>query len=67
MIGKARGVVLLSYWLLWYLSPTSNGIQGPFPTLAACEKVSAEWLVYMTKRIAVRTMPEFSCVSDAKS
>jgi hypothetical protein len=63
---RGRYVVLLAYWLLWYLSPTSHGIQGPFPTQAACEKISEAWLFYMTKKVVVREMPQFSCVSDAK-
>lgn len=62
---KTRGTTaLLAWWLLWSVSASSSGIQGPFVTRESCEKISEAWLGYVAKRMALREMPKFECVSD---
>jgi hypothetical protein len=56
--------LLLAWWLLWSVSATNSGIQGPFASRESCEKVSQAWLGYIAKRLALRQMPEFDCVPD---
>jgi hypothetical protein len=55
---------LRAWWLLWFLAASSSGIQGPFPTREACEKIGNAWIAYMAKHIVLRDMPKFECVSE---
>lgn len=56
--------MLPAWWLLWSVSPSSNGMQRSFATRESCEKISEAWLGYIAKRMALREMPKFECVSD---
>ena len=61
---RRASAALLAWWLLWSVSPSNSGINGPFATREGCEKVSAAWLAYLGKRLTLRDMPAFECVAD---